>query len=333
MGHGNARNAVPEIMKDPAKGVSLRPDFPRPDDTMPILFPALVRKTSPENADPVRKHQIEQAQRLWELFNTGRSKRERELGQILSEHNRANAVLVMTLNQGHTDLLLNWVASCDRHGIEVRSWTLIVALDTTTAAVFEALGFAVYCDETSYGAPPREAAQAFGDNTFVQMMFPKTAVVQDVLNLGYDVLFQDVDLIWKKDPGEVLFHPDRRGLDAQFMYDGPNSAYQPLHANSGFFFLRNTSASRTFWNLVCQHFDQIIRMRSHQCVVNIVLNNRYFRDLSLDILKEADFANGHLFSTNRSDRLPDDPYVVHCSWTRNIEHKLIKYRLAGLWYL
>ena len=320
-------------MTDPSAGMLFRPDFPQPAEAMRIVFPVMADLDNPEFIDARRKHQIEETQRLWGLCNAGRSKRERELGQIIAGHNRDNAVLVMTLNHGHTDLLLNWVASCDRHGIEVRSWTLIVALDTTTAGIFEALGFAVYCDETSYGTPPREAAQAFGDQTFVQMMFPKTAVVQDVLNLGYDVLFQDVDLIWKKDPGQVLFHPQRRGLDAQFMYDGPNRFYQPLHANSGFFFLRNTTASKTFWNLVCQHFDKVFHLRSQQRVVNIVLTTRYFRDLSLDILKEADFANGHLFSVEHPHGLPDDPCVVHCSWTSNIEHKLKKYQLAGLWYL
>jgi hypothetical protein len=320
-------------MSDQSASLPARPPSPQPTEAEPVVFPGKEDRDSQEHFDAVRRHQREESRRLWGQCDAGRSERERELGRLLDRHHRDNAVVVMTLNQGYTDLLLNWVASCDRHGIEVRSWTLIVALDTTTAELGESLGFAVYCDGTSYGAQSKEAAQAYGDVTFTRMMFPKTAVVQDVLNLGYDVLFQDVDLVWKKDPGEVLFHPRRRALDAQFMYDGPNLLYQPLHVNSGFFFLRNTSASRTFWNLVCRHFDEVLHLQSQQRVVNIVLTTRYVRDLTLDILDPADFANGHLFSLENPHGLPDDPYVVHCSWTSNIEHKVKKYRLAGLWYL
>jgi hypothetical protein len=65
----------------------------------------------------------------------------------------------------------------------------------------------------------------------------------------------------------------------------------------------------------------------------MLLVSRYFRGLKLDILPEADFANGHLFTNRDVSRLPPDPYVIHCSWTRNLEHKMEKYRLARLWYL
>jgi hypothetical protein len=275
----------------------------------------------------------DESRHLWEQWSAARGERERELGRLLDHGHRDNTVLVMTLNRGFTDLLLNWVASCDHHGIEVRSWTLIVALDTATAGLFESMGFAVYCDETSYGSQSMDPAKVYGDPVFTRMMFPKTAVVRDVLDLGFDVLFQDVDVIWKRDPGQMLFHPQRQALDVQFMYDGPNRIYQPLHANTGFFHLRNTAATVTFWNLVCQHFDEVLRLRSQQRVVNVILAALAGRDLAVDILPEAEFANGHLFSLENPHGLPDDPYVVHCSWTKNIEHKLEKYRLAGLWYL
>jgi hypothetical protein len=242
-------------------------------------------------------------------------------------------VLALTLNRGFSDLLLNWVESCDRHGIEVRSWTLIAAMDEETAQQFESLGFTVYLSSPAYGCPGPEPAEVFGDRIFKDMMFPKTAVVQDLLSIGHDVLFQDVDVIWKKDPGDFLLQPERQVLDAQFMYDGPNPLYAPLHANSGFFFLRNNKRSRIFWQLAFDHFDKVYAYGGQQRHVNMLLVSRYFRGLKLDILPEADFANGHLFTNRDVSRLPPDPYVIHCSWTRNLEHKMEKYRLARLWYL
>jgi hypothetical protein len=309
------------------------PDYPKPPDSMPIVFPLVADLDNPNFIDENRKSQVEHTRELWKLCEAGRSGREHALSQIVRKNNKNHTVLLMTLNRGYSEILLNWVASCDRHGIEVRSWTLIIAVDSETASQFEQLGFAVYCEENSYGVQETEAAKSFGDSTFTQMMFPKTAAVQDLLNLGYDVLFQDVDLVWMKDPVEYLFHPDRREIDAQFMYDGPNQFYQPLHANTGFFLLRNTTATRKFWNLVCKHFDKVFYLQSQQRVVNAVLVSRYFRGLSLDILPPEDFANGHLFSIDSDSKLPPDPYVIHCSWTQNIEHKVKKYKLANLWYL
>jgi len=239
----------------------------------------------------------------------------------------------MTLNQGHADLFANWAASCDVHSIEVRSWTVVFPLDPEAAALAEGLGFSVYFDGVSYGKHATAAAEAFGDAVFARLMFPKTAVVQDILNLGYWALFQDVDLIWRKDPFDYLTHPARRHLDAQFMYDGPNWIYAPLHANTGFFLLRNGEPSKTTWRLVCEHMDKILWARSQQEIVNQILVSRFFRGLNLDILREKDFANGHLFSELSVDALPPDPYVIHCSWTKNLEHKLKKLRFADLWYL
>lgn len=270
---------------------------------------------------------------LWTTWESRRPRRASELAPLLRRSHRGNAVLAMTLNRGHADLLENWVRSCEAHAIEVRSWTVIFALDDVTAERFAAMGFAVHCDTESYGVVSPEAAREFGDDTFVQMLFPMTAVVQDVLSLGYDVLYQDVDVVWRKDPAEFLFSSARRRFDAQFMYDGPNPAYGPRHVNSGFFFLRNSRPSRRFWETVFDNFDRMVHERSQQRVINSVLASPTCLDLALDVLPEADFANGHLFTWDDASGLPEDPCVVHCSWTSNIDHKIRKYRRADLWYL
>jgi hypothetical protein len=289
-----------------------------------------------DEADYVARHrqgQVDRARELRQTFEAGSASRQRELRKLLKYRHRYNTVLVMTLNRGFSDLLQNWVASCDRHGIEVRSWTLIAAMDEETAQQFESMGFAVYLSTPAYGNPSPDSATVFGDLIFKDMMFAKTAVVQDVLSIGHDVLFQDVDMVWKKDPAEFLLRPERHVLDAQFMYDGPNSMYAPLHANSGFFFLRNNERSRIFWQQVFDNFDKVFAYGGQQMHVNMLLVTSYFRGLKLDILKEAEFANGHLFSNEDVSSLPTDPYVIHCSWTRNLEHKMEKYRLANIWYL
>ncbi len=283
--------------------------------------------------NPERKLQIERAGSFLAAFDAGRERRHRELARLLKDRHRDNTVLAMTLNRGFAELLLNWVESCDRHGIEVRSWTMIAALDEDTATRFERLGFAVCFPGMDYGRHTSEAVAEYGDDDFGDLMFPKSAVVQDLLSMGFNVLFQDVDLVWMKDPYDFLHDTERSMLDVQFMYDGPNPIYAPLNVNTGFFFLRNTAHSRKFWQLVHQNFDKVAYHHSQQRVVNMLLVHRYFKGLKLDVLAESDFANGHLFSWNDASSLPPDPYVIHCSWTSNLAHKMKKYHLAGLWYL
>ena len=58
------------------------------------------------------------------------------------------------------------------------------AFDDDTARRLAQQGFTVYCDASSYGDPPKEAAREYADGTFARLMFPKTAIVQDVENGG-----------------------------------------------------------------------------------------------------------------------------------------------------
>lgn len=247
--------------------------------------------------------------------------------------NKHGVVLVMIMNFGFMAMFENWVRACELHGIDPRTWALIFVFDPKSARQIEEFGFSVFYDEKSYGDQPASASEKFGDKNFSRLMFAKTAIVQDVLLLGYHVLFQDADMIWKKDPLDFFLYPFRSELDAQFMYDGPNPHYEPLHANSGFFFLKNTVETRNFLNMIFENYDKILHYGSQQKVVNIVLLSRMFRGLQIDILPEKDFANGHLFCEGRPIRLPEDPYVIHCSWTRNVQHKIEKYKNANFWYL
>ena len=307
------------------------PNFPQPVSNW-VAFKPLQNLDAPQQKQ-LREHQLQQAQEFLSCHETHRIVRERVLARLLETHHRDRIVLVMTLNEGHADLFANWAASCDAHSLEVRSWAVVFALDPGAAARVEALGFAVYYDGVSYGKQSTSAAKSYGDQIFARLMLAKTMVVQDILRLGYHPLFQDIDVIWRKDPLEFLRHSVRESLDAQFMYDGHNWIYQPLHVNTGFFLLRNAAPARQFWRLVCDNLDKVLAYRSQQVVVNTLLVSRYFRGLRLDVLPEKQFANGHLFSIESVEELPPDPYVVHCSWTHNLEHKVQKLRFANLWYL
>lgn len=78
----------------------------------------------------------------------------------------------------------------------------------------------------------------------------KQFCVYITLLTGHDVLFQDVDVFWLKDPipglqAQSMFH------HFQFMDDGARTfRFAPLFANSGFFYVKNHPTSIRFWDMV-----------------------------------------------------------------------------------
>ena len=87
---------------------------------------------------------------------------------------------------------------------------------------------------------PKHGANRYGDRFFTAMMISKVICVQLVNMLGYDVLFQDVDIVWWRDPMEYFNALDKEKFDIYFQDDGAYQIrYAPLSANSGFYFVRN----------------------------------------------------------------------------------------------
>ena len=91
----------------------------------------------------------------------------------------------------------------------------------------------------NYGHIPKKAAGRYADRTFTAVMMAKVYCVQMTMMLGYDVLFQDVDVIWYRDPTR-FFHDKSSKMydfDVYFQDDGSRGMfYAPYSANTGFYY-------------------------------------------------------------------------------------------------
>lgn len=117
------------------------------------------------------------------------------------------------------------------------------------------------------GDMPEEEAGHYGDRKFTAMMFAKVLCVQMINHLGYDLLFQDVDLVWYKNPLEYFHDPNNKfkDFDMYFQDDGAHSTrYAPLSANSGFYYVRNNARTRYLFTSLLYAGDQILQSKSHQ---------------------------------------------------------------------
>ena len=61
----------------------------------------------------------------------------------------------------------------------------------------------IFFDESIFGTIPKEYSESYADETFSKIMFAKIYSVHLVSQLGYNFLFQDVDVLWYKNPLNV----------------------------------------------------------------------------------------------------------------------------------
>jgi hypothetical protein len=81
---------------------------------------------------------------------------------------------------------------------------VLFATDIETYNLAKSIGITnIYYDELIFGTIPKEYANEYADDTFVKIMFAKIYSVHLISQLGYNFLFQDVDVIWYKNPLNV----------------------------------------------------------------------------------------------------------------------------------
>ena len=157
---------------------------------------------------------------------------------------------------------------------------------------------------------------------------------------GYDVLFQDVDIVWFQDPLPYFLEEAPPTVDGFFMDDGARSdRFAPYPANSGFFFLRHNPRTSHLLETLLFVQDLVIQWGSHQSVFIQSLELHVLRHgLTVSILDADLFPGGYMFhhakaklEAVREGTLK--PYIFHMNWTQYKEEKLANFKEAGMWYV
>ena len=293
--------------------------FSAPDDD------GLRRKFEPMAAAFLEAHAAGEAERLATL-------------RLLAADLEPGPIVVSTFNRDYSILLSNWASSCYEHGIECQAFTLLFPTDRAADEHARSLGFKTYFDGVSYGVQSAAAHGAFGDEDFRRFLFAKLATTRDALMAGRDVLRQDVDVVWLRDPRRYLTkRMASEGLDFLFMYDGPSHMHAPLNFNTGFVQIRNTPAAHSAWEMLFRGCATVMRVGGEQRVLNALFNVLNREGLRCGRLEENVFTNGHAISRllleGGTGALPASSAVIHASWTANIHDKIAHLKQFGHWYL
>lgn len=134
---------------------------------------------------------------------------------------KENTIVIILCNHGHSEILMNFVCNARRRGLDLKP-ILIFAIDPETKELAEGMGLTAFYDDINYGGIPSEAAQVFGDERYGRIILAKLLCVHTISMLGVDFLFQDVDVLWKRDPLEFFLNLDGAtgNFDIYFQDDG-----------------------------------------------------------------------------------------------------------------
>ena len=298
-----------------------------------------------KGGDNFKPTKISKAKEYWKqlgLFFENIDDLESRLKEILKRIARDNTVIVMVCNNGVLDLMMNFVCSARARNLDISS-LIVFATDEETRTALTTLGVEVFDDKGAFGSIPKTEAKTYGDQIFAKMMYVKVLAPFLPMMLGYNVLFQDVDVVWHSDPLPYFLDESLSGnFDAYFEDDGARSRrYAPYSPNSGFYFLRSNARNQHFLNALLMSGGEILVNHSHQQTMTAVLTEMTsLVGLSVKVLDPQDgFPGGKQFHHDKGymmewmeEKIPN-PMIFHMCWTANKDDKLLYLKQLGEWFL
>jgi hypothetical protein len=302
-----------------------------------ITFPPYIKPKLIDfytNRDELKKQTLAEIKPFYDAYQQHIEVRLTTIKNLIDSLN-TDVPIISTFNKAFIPFFNNFIASCDHYNIPIRSLALFFPMDEEAQDACIAKNVISYFQAGAYGNMPSEY-HGYAREGYRNCMFMKNAIVQDVLTLGYDLIFTDVDVVFLQNPIPRLSNEVKLGsLDYLFMYDGPNKRDRPLHNNTGFFYVQNNPFAVNVWQFIFDNFDKMWMNGAQQAFVNQVIS--YYTTLGLRTkkLKQQQYINGHLLVglPEQLETIPEDAFVVHASWTDSLKSKENILREYGLWYL
>lgn len=256
-----------------------------------------------------------------------------------------NTVVLMAFNYGTMVLFFNWLCSCRQANIDVSN-VLVISADNKTHSLLGELNVTSLYLPRLFGDYQSHGVRAFGNHEWSPFGRLKMLVPKLLLEAGIDVFFQDVDMIWLKDPVAYIrsTFPE---YDVVIQHVGKNRAmFGPFYGNSGVFFIKGNIYARSCWDRVFFDMDKVVGWSgSQQMVLNYHLGlcaapggPMGLRVTNVDPYK---FVSGwvaqnkkmqHELSTKTGNDY-EKMILYHTNWANNVKEKIeanLKYKF---WYL
>lgn len=283
----------------------------------------------------------------------------RKMGNPISDNNKRRTAIIMVANDGVMDLLLNFLCSLHQVPSISPKDILVYVSSSGNVPLIENMGAnAIYHE--ALGSMPKHAAGGYLDKTFSRMMWFKTTSVYLAIRNGFNVLFQDVDLVWIKDPiryfeklhsGYPIRNKNEKGnlvisgtgikYDVSFMDDGARTPrYTPFFVNSGFYYVQYNNRTKYFQEKMMKcSASEIGYSHSHQSVmIKHLAETHHLSGMQIYVLDRDLFPSGQAYHERKKyiQKITEQkyrPFVFHMCWTSNRVDKVKYFKEMKLWYV
>ena len=264
-----------------------------------------------------------------------RERRRKELEEIIDNklslrHDEASITL-MTLNSGYTYLFLNWLCGLHLQGIaeDIRLTTIIIATDEKTEVLAREVGFQVVRGDWLKIKIDETAAKSFALGAHRWAVSLQIVYSFDLIHMGYNVIQQDVDIVWLRDVRrffENTYNDIEMACDGRLDYIGPG--------NSGFIHIRSNCKTRVYMETLLYYIGLVIAGRSDQRVWNMFLTSYDFRQMLFEMVPPDMFVGGDQWGNGKKkgDKLSDHIWFLHASWTSDHTEKITKFKQLDAWF-
>ena len=208
---------------------------------------------------------------------------------------------------------------------------------------------AIGLNHPKFAPVSKDASIGYLDRVFVDMMWYKAFSVWMMLRAGYNVLFQDVDLVWFRDPFPYFEDYIKRAIETSAEGDHPDGffsddgqrglRYSPFFANSGFYYLLSNNKTTHFAWSILTAFDTLVTSGSHQNVFTMRLQEGlWLTNFHSKLLSLEEFPTGIQYHHNPEfmkafKRGDENPYNFHMCWTQTKADKLRNFKATNMWYV
>lgn len=290
----------------------------------------------------IMKQENEEIKEWQTLYKTSERERREKLKQLLLTHNITSQdeepIILMVINRGYLYLFYNFVCSLEYNKIEgIKERILVIPTDLETQKDIESQDIMAYYPSwlgeklLNRITPKMAASFALGAHRWVISL--QAAFTNDLLEMGYNVLLQDSDIIWMKNAFKYLEQPRFDRLDIQMSVDGRMDFRGP--GNSGFLFIKTGCKTKRLLNTMIKLIGLILVGRSDQILWNMLLDEDIFRQIHFELLDTSYFICGYQVNLQRGikgGKFPETSTIFHASWTTDQFDKIEKFYMTNHWY-
>ncbi|KAG6496046.1 hypothetical protein ZIOFF_043894 [Zingiber officinale] len=258
---------------------------------------------------------------------------------------RNDTLIVTSVSEPFLPMLNNWLISIARK--KRQDQVLIFAEDYATLYEINRRwpGHAVLVQP----APDSNAAHDYGSRGFFNITSRRPRHLLDILELGYSVMYNDVDIVWVADPfrylegdHDVYFADDEVAVSTTVKPLNHSHDLPPPGANgktyvcSCMIFLRPTRGAKkamSSWIEEIQNQPWSDNKPTHdQPAFNSALN-KTAGEVDLYLLPQAAFPSGGLYFRNGDwvERTRGLHAIVHNNYIVGLQNKIQRFKDYGLW--